>query len=145
MQTFADIHGELHGGMWSIVGRVGGKSRLKKTIIDLLPEHTTYVEPFVGGGAVFFGKEPSSREVVNDLDADIYHIYSDMSLHLKLHFTNVDAASVIMSNILFGKTHFSKNRADNVAHPNQSLITSSIISVATSFHILFAFHERRCT
>tara|TARA_Y100000114_G_scaffold39941_1_gene35557 strand:- start:372 stop:1112 length:741 start_codon:yes stop_codon:yes gene_type:complete len=64
--------------MKSIIGRVGGKSKLKDIIIKLIPKHIIYVEAFVGGGAVFFGKKPSIIEVVNDLDKDIYHIYSDM-------------------------------------------------------------------
>jgi DNA adenine methylase len=66
--------------MKSIIGRVGGKSKLKDAIIKLIPKHNIYVEAFVGGGAVFFGKEPSEKEVVNDLDADIFHIYSDMKV-----------------------------------------------------------------
>ncbi|MDT7931544.1 DNA adenine methylase, partial [Clostridium perfringens] len=32
--------------------RMGGKSRLRKTIIDMLPEHTCYVELFFGAGWV---------------------------------------------------------------------------------------------
>tara|TARA_B100000424_G_scaffold261531_1_gene246597 strand:+ start:262 stop:1005 length:744 start_codon:yes stop_codon:yes gene_type:complete len=64
--------------MRSIVGRTGGKTKIKKQIINLIPKHKTFVEPFVGGGAVFFGREePSEVEVVNDRDPDIYHIYKD--------------------------------------------------------------------
>ena len=36
--------------------------------MSLFPQHKTYVEAFFGGGAVFFEKEPSAKEVVNDLD-----------------------------------------------------------------------------
>ncbi len=64
--------------MQGIVARVGGKSKIKDAIIKLMPKHDIYVEPFVGGGSVFFGKQPSHQEVVNDLDKDIYHIYTDM-------------------------------------------------------------------
>ncbi len=47
---------------------MGGKSRLAAQIISLLPEHTTYVEPFCGGCAVFFRKERSRVEILNDRD-----------------------------------------------------------------------------
>ena len=64
--------------MRGIIGRTGGKSKLKKQIIALIPKHKTFVEPFVGGGSVFFGREePSEVEVINDRDPDIYHIYKD--------------------------------------------------------------------
>lgn len=34
-----------------------------------------YVEPFFGGGAVFFGKTPSEKEIVNDLDSKLIQDY----------------------------------------------------------------------
>lgn len=58
--------------------RVGGKSKIKNVIIDLMPDHSVYVEPFIGGGSVFFSKEPAELNVINDLDDDIYNIYKDM-------------------------------------------------------------------
>ena len=50
---------------------IGGKNRLAKKIISLLPEHTTYVEAFAGGAQVLFHKAPSEVEVLNDLDGEI--------------------------------------------------------------------------
>lgn len=50
---------------------VGGKSRLRKVIIDLLPRHTCYVELFAGAAWVLFGKPPSEVEVLNDLDQEV--------------------------------------------------------------------------
>ncbi|PWX24989.1 DNA adenine methylase, partial [Clostridium perfringens] len=48
------------------ITRMGGKSKLRKTIIENIPEHTCYVELFFGAGWVFFGKTPSKVEVIND-------------------------------------------------------------------------------
>jgi DNA adenine methylase len=54
---------------------VGGKNRLATKIISLLPEHTTYVEPFAGGAQVLFHKPPSEVEVLNDLDFDVVNFF----------------------------------------------------------------------
>ncbi len=44
-------------------------------ILPLIPEHTTYCEPFFGGGAVFFGKEPSKVEIINDLNRVVINFF----------------------------------------------------------------------
>lgn len=54
---------------------VGGKSRLRKYIIDLLPPHTCYVEPFCGAAWVLFGKKPSDVEVINDIDNNLVNFF----------------------------------------------------------------------
>lgn len=61
-----------------MIGRVGGKSKLKKKIISIMPQHKVYVEPFIGGGSVFFAKEPAELNIINDKDKDIANIYGDM-------------------------------------------------------------------
>jgi DNA adenine methylase len=50
---------------------VGGKSRLRKQIISLLPKHTCYVELFSGAAWVLFGKPRSDVEVLNDIDQEL--------------------------------------------------------------------------
>jgi len=52
-------------------GSPGGKRLLAGTIVSYMPQHKTYVEPFIGGGAVFYKKKPSEVEVLNDLDREI--------------------------------------------------------------------------
>jgi len=82
----------------------GGKSRVAKKIVKLIPKHKTYVEPFAGGASVYFAKEPSEVEVLNDKDKDVAFAYkfmrkmSDMQIKLlskykwsadKRHFINL--------------------------------------------------------
>lgn len=50
---------------------VGGKSRLRKYIVPILPNHTCYVEPFCGAAWVLFGKPQSDVEVINDIDQEL--------------------------------------------------------------------------
>lgn len=47
---------------------VGGKRWLARRIVERLPEHTCYVEPFGGMGAVLLAKPRSKVEVWNDID-----------------------------------------------------------------------------
>jgi DNA adenine methylase len=58
-----------------LFGRMGGKAYSAGAIIAMMPEHTTYVEPFVGGGSVYFKKEPSEREVIADTDKQLIDVY----------------------------------------------------------------------
>ena len=53
----------------------GGKQQMLKYILPMMPEHHVYVEPFFGGGAVFFGKEPAKIELINDTNAEIVNFY----------------------------------------------------------------------
>lgn len=48
----------------------GGKTRLANKIVDLLPAHRHYVEPYAGSLAVLLAKAPSHMETVNDLVGD---------------------------------------------------------------------------
>lgn len=47
----------------------------------MIPEHTTYVEPFIGGGSVFLRHPKSKKEVINDLDKGIFAIWRGMKQH----------------------------------------------------------------
>jgi DNA adenine methylase len=60
---------------------LGGKNRVAQKIIALIPEHNCYIEPFCGGAQVFFHKEPSNVEVLNDLDEEIFNFMRVCQLH----------------------------------------------------------------
>lgn len=53
----------------------GGKQSMLKYILPLIPKHEIYVEPFVGGGAVYWAKEPSAVEVINDTSGEVVNFY----------------------------------------------------------------------
>jgi DNA adenine methylase len=60
---------------------IGGKNRLAKRVIAIFPKHKTYVEAFAGGAQIFFRKEPSKIEVLNDLDGEIVNFYRVCQQH----------------------------------------------------------------
>jgi len=60
---------------------LGGKNRVAKKIISYFPEHNCYIEPFCGGAQVFFHKEPSSVEILNDLDEEVFNFLRVCQLH----------------------------------------------------------------
>ena len=54
---------------------IGGKNRVAKQIISIFPEHQTFVEAFAGGAQVFFHKQSSPVEVLNDMDGEIVNFF----------------------------------------------------------------------
>lgn len=86
----------------------GGKQNLLSTILPLFPKHTTYIEPFVGGGAVFWAKQPSEVEVINDYNRELINFYEvvqnefvelEKMIRISLHSRSLHAdASVIYNN-----------------------------------------------
>lgn len=53
----------------------GGKKRIAEWILQYIPSHDIYCEPFFGGGAVFFAKQPSYLEVINDHNTMLINFY----------------------------------------------------------------------
>jgi DNA adenine methylase len=53
----------------------GGKQNMLRHILPNLPVMNLYCEPFVGGGAVFWSKDPSKVEVINDTNRELINFY----------------------------------------------------------------------
>ena len=53
----------------------GAKWRIASWIIDKLPPHDIYLEPYFGSGAVFFNKQPARLETINDLDGNVVNLF----------------------------------------------------------------------
>lgn len=53
----------------------GGKQKMAVHILPIIPPHSLYCECFVGGGAIFFAKQPSKVEVLNDTNRELVNFY----------------------------------------------------------------------
>jgi DNA adenine methylase len=56
----------------------GGKHYLRRWTVERFPadyQRLNYHEPYVGGGSVFFYKDPSPKESINDIDLPTYCFY----------------------------------------------------------------------
>jgi len=69
--------------MKSPLSWVGGKSKLANQILTLIPEHKHYAEAFAGAGWVFFRKDPSKHESMNDINGDLVSFYRILQNHLE--------------------------------------------------------------
>lgn len=73
---------------------VGGKRQLMDVVMEAMPKNIsnyTYVEPFIGGGAVFFNIQPKNA-IINDLNSELINVYNvvkdnldELILDLKKH------------------------------------------------------------
>jgi DNA adenine methylase len=78
---------------------VGGKRQLMDHIVAALPRNirnTTYVEPFVGGGAVLFHLQPREA-IINDANSELVNVYNvirnsvdNLIADLRTHKNNAD-------------------------------------------------------
>lgn len=71
--------------MKPLLAYYGGKQKMVKNILPLLPPHQHYCEPFFGGGAVLFAKDRPSRvgghlytESINDISEELINVYRVM-------------------------------------------------------------------
>lgn len=53
----------------------GGKFYARKLILEHIPHHDIYIEPFAGGASIFFAKPKAEFSILNDLDKDLINVY----------------------------------------------------------------------
>lgn len=49
----------------------GGKFYARKLIIEHIPDHSYYIEPFAGGASIFFAKKKVEKNWLNDIDEEL--------------------------------------------------------------------------
>lgn len=67
-----------HKPLPPLVCHPGAKHFSKHLVIERIPEHSVYVEPFFGGGSVFFAKPSSQKEVISDQDKGLMGFYKKL-------------------------------------------------------------------
>lgn len=53
----------------------GGKFYARKLIIEQIPRHSCYIEPFAGGASIFFAKKKVDNNWLNDIDPEVMNCY----------------------------------------------------------------------
>lgn len=63
----------------------GGKARISNKVIELIPKHTVYVEPFCGSATIMFKKPFPGfkctdfyREVINDSNKEVFNFFQQL-------------------------------------------------------------------
>ena len=51
---------------------IGSKKQIFKELIKYIPEHDIYIEPFFGGGSVFFLKRKAKFNILNDINKEVF-------------------------------------------------------------------------
>ena len=74
---------------------VGGKRQLLDSINPLIPECSTYYEPFIGGGAVLFGRQPNKAVINVSEFCRFYQILSSYQILLLCLQICIFSASLI--------------------------------------------------
>ncbi len=137
--------------MKTIIKWPGGKSREVEKIKHLIPEYDRYIEPFFGGGAVFFYLQPK-HAIINDISPMLIRFYQlvkaqDASFHhylLAYHesFQSLLAAATLHeAKILDAYLSHSDSAIKAVVTEvlNQSLLSEDLILDWTEFYKTVTF------
>lgn len=90
----------------------GGKGQLLPALARFVPTHfNCYLEPFVGGGAMFFYLRPSVS-LLNDLNEELIHVYAIVQ-------QQVESLITVLSTYPYSKDFYYQLRAQNptMLHP----------------------------
>lgn len=120
-------------GKMKILRWPGSKWRLANKIIDIMPKHNIYLEPFFGSGAVFFNKKECNLEILNDLDEEVVNLFRVIrdypgDLANKIFFTPYSRKE-------YEKSYKRQNaNLDNVEKARQFLVRSNMARAGMQYY-----------
>jgi DNA adenine methylase len=102
----------------------GGKWRLAPRIIELIPNHETYVEPYGGAMSVLLRKPPSPVEVYNDLDEEVVNFFRVLREQPEefMHQVMLTPFSRVENNLAYQKSDNDLERARRLFTRSQQTI-----------------------
>lgn len=65
----------MSGSINSPFRYAGGKFYARKLILEHITKHQSYIEPFAGGGSIFFAKTKVEYNQLNDIDNELVNVY----------------------------------------------------------------------
>jgi len=110
---------------------VGGKNFMVNRLLRIIPPHTIYIEPFVGGGSVYFAKEPAYLEVISDIDPNVINLYKSLKDYSIIYKYNrcVDYCNLSESKLvnLCKLIYEKKIKQDKLLNPCELLVYISAV------------------
>ena len=131
--------------MKPIIKYRGGKSKEIPQILPYIPEFTgRYIEPFFGGGALFFYLEPHNA-IINDINSNLITFYEDVKYNYTKIKEELSAIEIIYKK---NRKDFDKIKAlnpnDRVDDANEEKGTPGHLRIAEAEEMaeeLFAYIE----
>ncbi len=82
----------------------GGKFYARRMILDVIPPHVDYCEPFAGGASIFFAKERAIRlSTLNDMDSDVINTLTQIRDNVESLIELLDGIKATKKNYAFYK------------------------------------------
>lgn len=105
----------------------GGKQTLAARIVQMIPAHRIYCEPFFGGGAVFFAKQKSYLEVINDTNDRLIVFYKQV-------MTNFQQLQNKIQTTIYSESEYNRAKAIyNCRIPSDDVETAWAVWMVTNF------------
>ena len=74
--------------MKPLIKWAGGKSSEIIHVEEMIPEFKKYIEPFFGGGALYFDLEPDNA-VINDISDELISFYKMINFAIRDYYSRV--------------------------------------------------------
>ncbi len=84
----------------------GGKFYARRLVLDLVPPHACYCEPFAGGASIFFAKRKARVSILNDLDAEVINTLAQIRDRVESLISLLDGVRATKENHAFYKSEY---------------------------------------